>query len=88
MGRADLLEKTHAVKYWRQKEKEAKGEEWDGKIASMTQWTWIWTKSKRLWRMEEPGFLLSMGLQRVGRNLATEPQQQYFIEIEGIIDEY
>ena len=38
--------------------------------------------------MEEPGFLLSMGLQRVGRNLATEPQQQYFIEIEGIIDEY
>ena len=37
--------------------------------------------------MEEPGFLLSMGLQRVGHNLATE-QQQYFIEIEGIIDEY
>ena len=38
--------------------------------------------------MEEPGFLLSMGLQRVGHNLATEQQQQYFFEIQGIIDEY
>ena len=36
---------------------------------------WIWANSKRYWRTEEPGVLQSMWLQRVGHNLATEPQQ-------------
>ena len=34
-------------KYWRQ-EKGTTG--WDGWMASPTQWTWIWTKSRRWWR--------------------------------------
>ena len=45
---------------------------WDGWIASPTQWTWVWASSRRWWRTRKPGMLQSMGLQRVGRNWATE----------------
>ena len=45
-------------------------------IASLTQWTWIWVRSGRQWRTEEPGVLQSMGSQRVGRDLANEQQTQ------------
>ena len=45
---------------------------WDGWMASLTQWTWIWVKSGRQWRTEAPGVLQSMGLQRVGHDLAAE----------------
>ena len=41
---------------------------WDGWMASLTQWTWIWTNSRRWWRIGEPGVLQSMGSQRVGHN--------------------
>ena len=37
--------------------------EWDGWIASPTQWTWVWTNSGRWWRTEKPSVLQSMGLQ-------------------------
>ena len=47
----------------------------DGWMASLTQWTWIWASSGRLWRAGKPGVLQSMGLQRVRHNLATEQQQ-------------
>ena len=33
--------------------------------ASLTQWTWVWTKSRRWWRTGNPGMLQSMGSQRV-----------------------
>ena len=36
------------------------------------QWTWVWANSSRQWRNGKPGMLQSMGLQRVGHNLATE----------------
>ena len=62
-------------KDWRQKEKGG-NRGWDGWMASSTQWVWIWTNSRRLWRTGEPGLLQSMGSQRVGHNLATEQQQQ------------
>ena len=45
---------------------------WDGKMASLTQWTWIWASSRRWWRTGKPGVLQSMGLQRVGHNCVTE----------------
>ena len=48
----------------------------DGWMASLTQWTWVWASSRRWWRTGEPGVLQSMGSQRVGRNRATEQQQQ------------
>ena len=41
---------------------------WDGWIASLTQWTWVWANSGRLWRTGRPGVLQSMGSQRVRRD--------------------
>ena len=47
---------------------------WDGWMASLTQWTWVWASSGRLWRTGKPGVLQSMGLQRVRHNGTTEHQ--------------
>ena len=33
----------------------------DGWMASLTQWTWVWTRSGRWWRTGKPGVLQSMG---------------------------
>ena len=35
-------------------------------------WTWVWEKSGKWWWTGRPGVLLFMGLQRVGRDWATE----------------
>ena len=45
---------------------------WDGWMASLTQWTWIWASSRKWWRSEEPGVLQSMRSQRVRHDSATE----------------
>ena len=74
-------------KGWCWERLKAKGEGgsrgWDDQIASLTQWTWIWANSWRLWRTEEPGVLYSMGSQRVRHSIATEGQQQPY-QIESI----
>ena len=49
---------------------------WDGWMASLTQWTCVWTSSRKWWRIGKPDVLQSIGLQRVGHDLAAEPQQQ------------
>ena len=41
---------------------------WDGWMASLTQWTWVWANSGRQWRTEEPGAPQSMGSQGVGHD--------------------
>jgi len=51
-----------AGKDWRQGEEGVRG--WGGCIASLTQWTWIWTNSGKQWRTGKPGVLQSMGSQR------------------------
>ena len=61
-----------AGKNWGQEERGDRG--WDGCMTSLTQWTWVWTNSGRIWWTEKPGMLLSMGSQRVSYNLATEQQ--------------
>ena len=43
-----------------------------GKFFRVTQWTWIWANSGRLWRTGEPSVLPFMGSQRVGHDWATE----------------
>ena len=48
---------------WRQKEKWMT--EWDGWMASLTQWTLVWENSRRQWRTETLGVLQSVGSQRV-----------------------
>ena len=45
---------------------------WDGWMASLTQWTWVWASSGRWRRTGKPGMLQSMALQRVRHNLATD----------------
>ena len=52
---------------------------WDGWMASPIQWTWTWANSRRWWGTGRSGVLQSMGLQRVGHDLATEQQQQITI---------
>ena len=45
---------------------------WDGWMASLTRWTWIWVNSRSWWWTGRPGMLGFMGLQRVGYDWATE----------------
>ena len=45
---------------------------WDGWMASLTQWTWVWVDSGSWWWTGRPGVLWFMGLQRVGHDQATE----------------
>ena len=45
---------------------------WDGWMASLTQWTWVWVGSRNWWWTGKPGVLQFMGLQRVRHDWATE----------------
>ena len=45
---------------------------WDGWMASLTQWTWVWAGSRSWGWTGKPGVLQSVGLQRVGCDWATE----------------
>ena len=71
MGRTNSLEKTLTLG---RIEGGRKGDDrgWDGWMASLTQWTWVWVGSRSWWRTGKPVVLQSMGLQRVGHDWATE----------------
>ena len=45
---------------------------WDGWMASLTRWTWVWVNSRSWWWTGRPGVLQFMGSQRVGHDWATE----------------
>ena len=45
---------------------------WDGWMASLTWWTWVWVISRSLWWTGRPGMLQFMGSQRVRHEWATE----------------
>ena len=45
---------------------------WDGWMASLTRWTWVWVNSRSWWRTGRPGMLRFKGSQRVGHDWATE----------------
>ena len=45
---------------------------WNGWMASLTHWTWVWVNSGSWWWTGRPGVLQSMGSQRVGHDWATE----------------
>ena len=59
-----------AGKDWGQEEKGTT--EWDGWMASPTQWRWVWVNSGSWWWTGRPGMLRFMGSQRVGHDWATE----------------
>ena len=59
--------------YWdRFKAGEGDNRRWHGRIASPTQWTWVWTRSRSWWWTGRPGMLQLMGSQRVGHDWAIE----------------
>ena len=45
---------------------------WDGWMASPTQSTWVWVKSRRWWWTRRPGMLLFIGSQKVGHDWVAE----------------
>ena len=45
---------------------------WDGWMASLTLWTWVWVNSRSWWWTGRPGMLQFMGLQRVGHDWVTK----------------
>ena len=45
---------------------------WDGWMASLTQWMWVWVNSASWWWTGRPGVLRFMGSQRVGHDWVTE----------------
>ena len=45
---------------------------WDGWMASLTQWTWVWVNSGSWWWTGRSGLLHSVGSQRVGHECGTE----------------
>ena len=45
---------------------------WDGWMASLTQWRWVWVNSGSWWWTGRPGVLQFMGSQRVRHDWATE----------------
>ena len=45
---------------------------WDGWMASLIQWTWVWVISGSWWWTGRPGVLQFMGSQRVRHDWATE----------------
>ena len=57
------------------REGDARG--WDGWMASLTQWTWVWASSGNWWWTGRPGMLQSMGSQRVRHDWATELTDWY-----------
>ena len=71
MWRTDSLKRPWC---WERLKAGGEGEDrgWDGWLASLTRWTWVWVNS-RSWRWTgRPGVLHSMGSQRVGHDWATE----------------
>ena len=71
MRRTDSFEKTLMLgKIEPRGEGDDRG--WDGWMASLTRWTWVWASSGFWWCTGRPGVLQSMGSQRVGHDWVTE----------------
>ena len=68
--RVDSFEKTLIL--GKIEGREGDDREWDGWMASPTQWTWVWVDSRNWWWTGRPGVLLFMGSQRVGHDWVTE----------------
>ena len=65
-----FVKDSDAGKDWGQEKGGDRG--WDGWMASLTQWIWVWVDSRRYWRMGKSGVLQSMASQRVGHDWETE----------------
>ena len=63
-------EDPDAGRDWGQEEKGTTG--WDGWMASLTRWMWVWVNSGSWWWTGRPGVLQFIGSQRVRHNWVTE----------------
>ena len=70
MKRTDSLEKTLM---WEILKAGGQGDDrgWDGRMASPTRWTWVWSCSGSCWWTGGPGMLQFMGSQRVRHDWVT-----------------
>ena len=57
------LEKRERLLWKKKKVGEGDNRGWDGWMASLTQWTWVWTSSRSWWWRGKPGTLQSTGSQ-------------------------
>jgi len=53
---------------------------WDGWMALLTRWTWVWVNSGSWWWTGRPGVLWFMGWQRVRHDWATELTDWYKVQ--------
>ena len=69
-------ELTHWKRLWCWDRLKAGGEGddrgWDGWMAALTQWTWVWVSSRSWLWTGRPGMPKSMGSQRAGQDWVTE----------------
>ena len=56
-------ELTHWKRLWLEARGEGDGRGWDGWMASLTRWTWVWLNSGSWWWTGRPGVLRFMGSQ-------------------------
>ena len=82
-------ELTHYKRLWcweRLKAGEGDDRGWDGWMASLTQWTWVWASSGSWWWTGRPGMLRFMGSRKVKHYRATELiyTRQYCSDKNGI----
>ena len=69
-------ELTHWKRFWCLEGLGAGGEGddrgWDGWMASLARWLWVWVNSGSWWWTGRPGMVRLMGSQRVGHDWATD----------------
>ena len=74
---------SHLKRPWSWERLKAGGEwddrGWDGWMASLTQWTWVWVNPGSWCWTGRPGMLQSMGSQRVRHDWATELNMSYLL---------
>ena len=72
MWRANLFERPWC---WERLRAGGEGDDrgWDGWMASLTQWTWVWVDTSSWWWTWRAGMLWFMGLQKAGHGWVTEP---------------
>ena len=73
-----LIQRTDSLErpcYWKRLKVGEEGDNrgWDGWMASLTRWTWVWVSSGSWWWTGRPGVLQSMGLQRVRHDWTNDP---------------
>ena len=81
-------ELTHWKRLWcweglgAEREEDDRG--WDGWMASLTQWTWVWENSGSWWWTGRPGVLRFMGSQRFGHKDLDTTERLNWTEIKYV----